>query len=76
MSEYGTHVEYLRLAAMLFSAPDLSRVIDVAAGSHWQFPISYKGAYGLELTGVDIDEDGINANKSLDFDLLAMFVGL
>jgi SAM-dependent methyltransferase len=67
MSEYGTHVEYLRLAAMLFSAPDVRRVIDVAAGSHWQFPISYKGAYGLELTGVDIDEDGINANKALDF---------
>jgi 2-polyprenyl-3-methyl-5-hydroxy-6-metoxy-1,4-benzoquinol methylase len=41
--------------------------MDVAAGSHWQFPMAYKGAYGLELSGVDIDADAVNANESLDF---------
>jgi hypothetical protein len=30
-------------------------------------PISYKGAYGLELSGVDIDADAVGANDSLDF---------
>jgi hypothetical protein len=63
MSEYGAHVEYLRLAALLFSAPD----IDVAGGSHWQFPLVYKDAYGLELSGVDLDADAINRNDALDF---------
>jgi hypothetical protein len=50
-SEYGFAIEYLRLAALLFSAPDVRRVIDVAAGSHWQFPLAYKDAYRLELSG-------------------------
>ncbi|HWX13828.1 MAG TPA: methyltransferase domain-containing protein [Methylocella sp.] len=67
LGEFGTHVECLRLAALLFSAPDVKRVMDVAAGSHWQFPIAYKGAYGLELSGVDIDADAVGANDSLDF---------
>lgn len=67
MLEYGVHVEYLRLAALLFSAPDIKRVIDIAAGSRWQFPLVYKDAYGLELSGVDIDVDGINQNNALDF---------
>jgi hypothetical protein len=44
MSEYGFAIEYLRLAALLFSAPDIRYVIDVAAGSHWQFPLAYKDA--------------------------------
>jgi hypothetical protein len=29
--------------------------------------IDAKCAYGLELSGVDIDADAINANESLDF---------
>ena len=66
MAEYGTHVEYLRLAALLFSAPDVKRVMDVAAGAHWQFPISYKAAYGIELSGVDVDADAIKVNDALD----------
>ncbi len=67
LSEFGSHVEYLRLAAILFSAPDVKRVMDVAAGAHWQFPIAYKDAYGLELSGVDVDEAAIDENNSLDF---------
>jgi ubiquinone/menaquinone biosynthesis C-methylase UbiE len=67
MSEYGTHVEYLRLAAILFSVPDVNRVVDIAAGSSWQFPITYKEVYGLELTGVDIDADSLKLNNTLDF---------
>jgi 2-polyprenyl-3-methyl-5-hydroxy-6-metoxy-1,4-benzoquinol methylase len=66
-SEYGPAIEYLRLAALLFSAPDIKHVIDVAAGSHWQFPLAYKDAYGLELSGVDIDADAMNRNDALDF---------
>jgi SAM-dependent methyltransferase len=67
MSEYGFAIEYLRLAALLFSAPDIKHVIDVAAGSHWQFPLDYKDAYGLELSGVDIDANAMNSNEALDF---------
>ena len=67
MGEYGAHVEYLRLAALLFSAPDVTRVADIAAGSHWHFPAEYKRAYGLELSGVDIDAAGIDGNAALDF---------
>lgn len=67
MAEFGTHVEYLRLAALLFSAPDVKRVMDVAAGANWHFPIAYKEAYGLELSGIDIDAEALNANESLDF---------
>ncbi|HET6379224.1 MAG TPA: methyltransferase domain-containing protein [Methylocella sp.] len=67
MAEYGTHVEYLRLAALLFSSPDVRRVMDVAAGSNWQFPPFYKSAYGLELSGIDIDAEGIEANRLLDW---------
>jgi len=66
VAEYGAPIEYLRLTALLFSAPDVKRVIDIAAGSHWQFPIAYKGAYGLELSGVDIDADALDANDALD----------
>jgi SAM-dependent methyltransferase len=66
-SEYGFAIEYLRLAALLFSAPDVRRVIDVAAGSHWQFPLAYKDAYRLELSGVDVDADAMNRNEALDF---------
>ncbi|MCI0597919.1 MAG: class I SAM-dependent methyltransferase [Beijerinckiaceae bacterium] len=71
LSEYGTHVEYLRLAAILFSAPDVKRVMDVAAGANWQFPIAYKDAYGLELSGMDIDADAVNMNNSLEFRYVA-----
>jgi len=67
LGEYVTHVEYLRLAALLFSAPDVKRVMDVAAGANWQFPYAYQDAYGLELSGMDIDADAVNANTSLDF---------
>ena len=65
-SEYGSAIEYLRLAALL-SAPDIRHVIDVAAGSPWQFPLAYKDAYGLQLSGVDIDADAMNRNDALDF---------
>jgi SAM-dependent methyltransferase len=66
LSEYGAHVEYLRLATILFSAPDVKNVLDIACGSHWQFPVAYKHAYGLDLTGLDIDGDAVNANAALD----------
>jgi hypothetical protein len=39
----------------------------VAAGSHWQFPLAYKDAYGLQLSGVDIHADAMNRNDALDF---------
>jgi SAM-dependent methyltransferase len=67
MLEYGPNVEYFRLAALLFSAPDVRRVMDIAAGSQWQFPNAYKTAYELELSGVDIDTNAINRNLALDF---------
>jgi len=67
MSEYGPHVEYFRLADLLFSAPDVKRVMDIGAGGKWQFPNAYKTAYGLELSGVDIDTNAINGNPALDF---------
>ena len=71
MSEYGAHVEYLRLAALLFSAPDVRKVLDVASGSHWHFPQHYKTAYGLAITGIDIDEDALKCNSYLDQSIVA-----
>lgn len=66
LGEYGVHVEYIRLATCLLSAPDVSRVLDIAAGSNWQFPLEYKSAFGLHLTGLDIDSDAVQSNPFLD----------
>jgi len=48
------------------SAPDVADVIDVAAGAQWHFPIEYKTGYGLHITGIDIDEEALKMNQSLD----------
>ena len=66
LSEYGAQVEYLRIVTMLLSSPDVRNVLDVAAGGHWHFPPHYKTAYGLHVTGIDIDEDNLRANRDID----------
>jgi 2-polyprenyl-3-methyl-5-hydroxy-6-metoxy-1,4-benzoquinol methylase len=71
LSEYGAQVEYLRLAALLFASPDTSRVIDVAAGANWHFPPAYKEAFGLNLTGIDIDCKALSENQNLDSKITA-----
>jgi SAM-dependent methyltransferase len=67
LSEYAAHVEYLRLAALLFACPDINRIIDVAAGSKWHFPPAYKEGFNLNLTGIDIDSAALSENKILDY---------
>jgi len=66
LSEYGAQVEYLRIVTLLFSVPDVGSVLDVAAGGHWHFPSYYKTAYGLHVTGIDIDEENLKVNRDLD----------
>ena len=66
LSEYGAQVEYLRIVTLLFSGPDVGRVLDVAAGGNWHFPSDYKAAYGLHVTGIDIDEENLKVNRDLD----------
>jgi ubiquinone/menaquinone biosynthesis C-methylase UbiE len=66
LSEFGSGVEYLRVTTILFSSPDVRSVADVGAGPNWGFPLPYKVAYGLELTGIDIDEEGLKENPALD----------
>ena len=43
-----------------------SRVLDIAAGSNWQFPLEYKSAFGLHLTGLDVHSDAVQSNPFLD----------
>ena len=69
LSEYDAHVEYLRLAALLFASPDIHRVIDVAAGSNWHFPPAYKKGFNLHLTGIDIDGEALSENINLDYSI-------
>lgn len=57
---------YWKIGAMLLSHPDVRRVVDVGAGKKWHFPAHYKAWYGIELIGVDIDEDEMLPNQLVD----------
>jgi SAM-dependent methyltransferase len=57
---------YRKLAIILLSHPEITRVLDCGAGKAWHFPEHYKRWYGIELIGVDIDADEMAHNAALD----------